>query len=179
MTNMYKSIFILTILFVSINTFAQSDSIPEHVVYKKNLDVVNNKAKEAILQEIEKPSYSLFKDNLYCGPFFWHKYNHLPIEKGDITFMIPQPQGPDKIAYGKLIQNPKDFKTMWDAIVKDLKDTKYKIRKLNPEELSYYWSIIFFDIEEPLYIIENKKHKLIIDFDPNTLDPKVLFIEAL
>ncbi|TAJ04855.1 hypothetical protein DMA11_23770 [Marinilabiliaceae bacterium JC017] len=176
---MNRLIFILAIHFISINAFAQIDSIPENVVYKKNLDVVNNKAKEVILQEIKNPSYSLFKDNLYCGPNFWHKYNYLPIKKGDITFMIPQPNGSDIEAYGKLIQTPENFKTVWDAIVKDFKNTKYKIRKLNPKELSYYWSIIFFDIEEPIYIVENQNQRIVFDFDPNNLEPKIIFIDIL
>lgn len=41
---------------------------------------------------------------------------------------------------------------------------KNSIRKLFQPELLYYWSIISFDITEPLLVIETKKRNYILNF---------------
>lgn len=39
------------------------------------------------------------------------------------------------------------------------------IRKPTPAELDWYWTIIFFDIEEPVLVLESTSHRIFLDFD--------------
>jgi hypothetical protein len=39
------------------------------------------------------------------------------------------------------------------------------VRTLNNRELDWYWTIISWDIEEPVFVFENRKHTLLIDFE--------------
>jgi hypothetical protein len=43
-------------------------------------------------------------------------------------------------------------------------------------ELKYYWSIIFFDIEEPIFLLENENIKLVIDINSSL---KIDFVEKM
>lgn len=153
-------------------------NIPKGVVYKKNFDFINNKAIEVIKKELNSPDYSLFEDMVYCGPNIWNRYknnsNISKIEKGNITFEIPQSDNSIVKKEGKLIQTKEDFKIFWDEVIKSIKNTDYKIRKLNYNELQYFWYICFYDINEPIFVIENDKMKLIIDFNDKI---KILFLE--
>ncbi len=173
----------ITCFILAVNTYGQEDkvNVPDGVTYKTNFDFINKEAKEALEKELKNPTYSLFEGMLYCGPNLWDRYKSLPgtskIEKGNIDFRISQANGDIKIRKGKLIQNIDDFKILWTQIVKDLNKTKFNIRKLNSEELKYYWSIISFDIEEPIYIAGNKNTKIIFDIYSNNI--KLLFIEEI
>ena len=42
-----------------------------------------------------------------------------------------------------------------------------QIRRLNNDELDWYWTSISWDIEEPIYVFENSNHKILIDFHEN------------
>jgi hypothetical protein len=59
-------------------------------------------------------------------------------------------------------QNVNDSKIMWDEFKKEV-SKDYTIRKANEDELKYYWSVISFDIDEPLLIIETKEHNYILN----------------
>lgn len=161
-------------------TNGQEIEIPEGVNYKLASNNLNKKAIELIKQEISDPSYSLFNGLLYCGPRLWDRFILIPqmseIKKGNIEFRIPEGEILIK-KLGKLIQNEKDFRIIWDQIRNDFKGTNYIVRKLNPIELKYFWSIIFYDIEEPIFTVENDNYKIILDLSQHEL--KLLFIEAI
>jgi len=41
----------------------------------------------------------------------------------------------------------------------------YSIRKLNAKEMKIYWSLIPYDIQEPVFVLESSNRKLLLDFD--------------
>lgn len=179
---MKKFTIILILLVSTIFVQGQKDIvIPNGVVYNKASESINKKANTIIKSEISNPTYSMFDKLLYCGPNFWKNYKNTldisGIEAGNIKFQVPQSDGSVIEMDGKLIQSQSDFETIWNQISKDFKKTNYKIRKLTSNELSYYWSIIFFDINEPIYVIENKNNKIILDFYEGKM--KIAFIENL
>ncbi len=171
---------LLILNLTSIGFSQKNDSIPKGIVYKKKSDTINEQAKKILINELKSPSFSLFDKLLYCGPNFWEHYKNDPkiksIEKGNIDFQVPQPNGITIIKKGKLIQSTEDFTTIWNQISKDFFSPNLTIRKLNLTELKYYWSIIFFDIEEPIFVIESNQKQIIIDFSKNY---NIQFIELL
>ena len=70
---------------------------------------------------------------------------------------------------GKLTQNKEDFKLVWDHLREEINKGSFKLRKATPTELSYYWSVISFDIDEPLIIIETPEHNYLLNISPKDL----------
>lgn len=169
---------LLIIFLPALNIVAQSVNIPEGVNYQTISNEKNEEAKNLIKKELSNPNYVLFDKILYCGPNIWSRYKKYPeiskIEKGNIVFKVPQADGSIIEKQGKAIQSKNDFKIWWKQVIDDFARAKYTIRKLKYEELQYHWQIIFYDIEEPIFTIENEKRQLIIDLN-NKL--KIIFIE--
>ena len=82
-----------------------------------------------------------------------------------------------KLVDGKLIQNNKDFQIVWTFICNELSKGEVSIRTLTKDEKEYYWGITFFDIAEPLYVMENKEIRLLINQYPKSF--KILWIDEL
>ncbi len=74
-------------------------------------------------------------------------------------------------------QDTVDTKKVWMEFRKEVKGQNYIIRKLNEKELKYYWSIISFDIDEPLFILETKDHKYILNILKDTM--KLMWLDEL
>jgi ankyrin repeat protein len=49
-------------------------------------------------------------------------------------------------------------------------------RKLNERELRWYWSIISWDIEEPIFVFDNGRHALLVDLSK---DGKLFYVDLL
>jgi hypothetical protein len=165
-----KNGFLLFFLIIFSTIKAQDTiKIPKGVVYKKASTEKNEAAKKIIKKEFNKAttSYELFDKLVYIGPMLWKRYRSNPglakIVGGDIQFKVPN-KGVISVLPGKLIQNIVDFKVVWNQILADGSSNKVSIRKLNSEELKYYWSVIFYDIEEPLFIVNTGKHNFLIQF---------------
>lgn len=158
---------------------SQSMDIPESIKYKEADELTNTKAIEKIKTELEEPDYSTFKKILYCGPGLWDRYILMPdigsIPKGNITFKVPY-NGTFIDKNGKLIQSSNDFRMIWNQLIEDFNNSDFTIRKPSADELRMFWSIIFYDIEEPIFVIENSNYKVIIDLDSKL---KFQFIDQL
>ena len=186
---MKKNIFCLSIalLFYTFS-FSQSEKvdIPNGVVYKYCTDSINKKAEETIRKELSSGcTYSFCEKTLYCGPLLWKRYKNIPgvgdIKAGNMTIKVPQYDKKGKVKgfenlNGKLIQSHEDFITFWKQVMKDFEGSEITVRKLNHQELVYYWAIIFFDVEEPIFAVENSTHIFLFDMDKNG---KLEWIEQL
>jgi len=168
---------IITLLFFceSYNLGAQIITIPEGVIYKYTNDTINEAVKLLLNNEIKyKPNYSLFDSLLFIGPSLWERYKKIDsinnIEAGNVTMNIPifDDNGnvvSNKPLPGKLIQDRNDFIIVWEQIRSDLSASLLNLRKLNQNELIYYWATINFDIYEPVYIVETPLHKILFQFN--------------
>lgn len=172
---------LITIFYLSFcltNAIGQIKSENE-VVYIRCSNLLNRKFLASLEKEVNTKEGAMFDKFVYCGPKFFQQYEHTSLIEnildGKITFEIPNKTN-QKINFkeGKLIQKESDYKNLLIFLQKEFFDHSPQIRKLNEEEKKYYWSIIFFDIKEPIYIIEARGKKLIIDADEKM---KISFIE--
>ncbi len=136
--------------------------IPKGIVYNYSDFKVVEKAKKIISENLtENNDYRILQDNLIIGPELWKRFkdnkNIQKIEKGKVQFHVD-----DVVIDGKMSQSVTDSKIIWDEFKKEV-SKDYTIRKANEEELKYYWSVISFDIDEPLLIIETKEHNYILN----------------
>jgi len=50
------------------------------------------------------------------------------------------------------------------------------VRSLNERELDWYWGIISWDIEEPIFVFDSGRHKVMIDFEE---DGEIFYVDIL
>jgi RNAse (barnase) inhibitor barstar len=137
-------------------------NVPKGIVYNYCDPKVLEKAKDLVYESITDSTKYLVSDKiLIVGPQLWTRFKDIPrlseIEGGRTVFHVGKE---DKI--GKVTQRLEDAKKVWDEFRKDIKG-KFTIRKANEDELKYYWSVISFDIDEPLLIVETKEHNYILN----------------
>ena len=143
--------------------------VPKGVVYNYcDLTTFVN-AKGLIKQSLSSnDDYSLVNKVMFIGPVLWEEFqkNDLlsGIAGGNITLLVD-----NRKLSAKLTQRLDDGKKVWSEFRKVVAENEYILRKASPEELEYYWSIISFDIEEPLIILETRKTRYIINIIPKTM----------
>jgi len=170
-----KKIYLLFSL-ITINSISAQNietiNIPKGVVYNYADNNLNDKAKQLIIKNLEKNKYSILEERLIVGPELWKRFQKiekLQKIKGNITFHVDNLQ-----LSGKFSPTLSDAKLIWDEFKKEITGS-YKIRKANEQELKYYWSVISFDIDEPLLIVETENHNYILNFLKSNL--KLLWLD--
>lgn len=172
----------LLILFIAIScqTYAQKIEkikVPDRVVYKYCKPKILESAKALVVKELSDQSENLLTDKiLFVGPVLWSRFGTIDtlakIEGGNLVLMVD-----DKKLTGKLTQNINDSRLIWEQIKLEVSGFEYTLRKATYDELEYYWSVISFDIEEPLIILETSEHKYILNMSPDTL--KLIWIDEV
>lgn len=161
-----KKILLTAFIFFSFLSRAQeveTITIPKGVVYNYCSVKTLEKAKKLISDNLSANNdYKLLQNNLIVGPELWRRYkdnqNIQKITGGrKVEFHVD-----DLILDGKMSQDINDSKLIWDEFRNEVSQD-YKIRKANEDELNYYWSVISFDIDEPLLIVETKEHNYILN----------------
>lgn len=161
--------------------------IPTGVHYKKAPDAVNKLA----LAKLQK-FYSSTMDNpaddglgdqaLICGPMLWGQLkNGAPNDLQNATkakFIFPGISTGNALE-GRVLKSQYSQSAIWLAmlLLKDKWKVEPTIREANPDEIKYYWAIISYDIEEPLYIADYGKAQALFNFNSDAKDPKVFFVD--
>lgn len=163
-----KLIFLFSFISFSFAQKVEKISVPKGIVYKYCDVKTLEKAKKLVAQNLsETNNYDLLQSNLIIGPLLWKSLKEndkiKKIEKGKVEFHVD-----DLILEGKMSQDLNDSKIIWNEFKKEI-SKDYIIRKANELELQYYWSVISFDIDEPLLIIETKNHNYILNILKNNI----------
>jgi hypothetical protein len=180
-----RSIAILGLLVLA-SLACYGQDIPPGVRYKGAPDGVNEQARQmlaAVLAGKETVPDSLCGDVIVCGPTLWNAIKDAaPDELKSATVMayhIPTKKGDLKLE-GRAFKTAALRTTFWKLFLKKYgSQTKPNLRKANAEELSYYWATIPYDIEEPLYISEIGKVRILFDFVLTTEAPKLFTIDLV
>lgn len=159
-------IFFLTLLlltgFFSHAQKTETITIPKGIVYNYSSPKIVEKAKKLISDNLsDNNDYKIVQNNLIIGPELWKRFKDNEkiqnIKQGKVQFHVD-----NLILDGKMSQDINDSKIIWDEFKNEVSQD-YKIRKANEDELKYYWSVISFDIDEPLLIVETKEHNYILN----------------
>lgn len=161
-----KNLLLLFCLFIGISASAQKKEtikIPKGVVYNYADPKIVEEAKRLITQSLaDSTDYKLCGTLLFVGPELWKRYKNidsLKEIKGGNTILICDGEKLE----AKTTQTAEDTKKVWDELRNEINGQQYMIRKLNEKELKYYWSIISWDIDEPLFVVETSSHKYIMN----------------
>lgn len=164
----------LLLMLLAIASFATAQQthaieVPKGVTYNYCDDATLEKSKELITKELtETPTYEMCGRITFVGPVLWTRFQKVKslskISGGNVTNLVDGKQLP-----GKMTQRLDDSKLVWDALREEIGKDKFELRLANQKELAYYWSVISFDIDEPLLIVETKAHNYILNLSPKDL----------
>jgi len=157
--------------------------IPEGVTYKSASKETNARGEQKISKVFtgsptEKEVRELFGQFLICGPFLWKRIKDDPhvakIKTGVAHFKVPVFDN-GRIAStqeweGKLFQNEQEIAAFWAAFKANYKLEDLVLRKLNSTELRIYWAMIPYDIEEPVFILQTKSAKILLQLTKSKLE---------
>ena len=152
---------------------ATAQEIPPGVRYIKASDELNGKALkklEAIFSQNPIKLNTLFGSKVVCGPQPWltlKKEN--PLKNMNITpakIIVQISTGGIQEFEGALFQSETEMTAFCTGMEKYLGTdvSAFKIRKPNANELQIYWAMIPYDITEPIFVADNKDHKLLMHF---------------
>ncbi len=164
--------------------------IPSRVVYKEAIATVNTKATEKILaafstNHTDADGIALLQDRvLICGPYLWEALRDSPELTNLICTVtaihVPQYRDGEVASVDTLeaqaFQTTGEVARFWQAFERhyDFSSTQ-TIRRLNALELDVYWSMIPYDIEEPIFVVESPQSRIMLDFvEPET---RVIWID--
>jgi hypothetical protein len=152
---------------------------PPGVVYKKADPQLTQKAVH-VLQAALDPNNSeahFLGEAVACGPYLWKQI----VDEGlidanvgvPLTIMVPV-SGQNIRMEGRVVR-PQSATARLEAYVKSklMEDGGVMVRDPNDKELAMYWSMIPYDIEEPIFVLVSKNHKFLVDFS----DSDVLHID--
>lgn len=172
---MKKFIFILFFQLIFSQLFCQKIEIPKGVVYNYCDSLTFENAKQIVFKDLtNSSSYETCDNILFIRPVLWSRFEKLKslkkIEGGNMTLLVD-----DKKLQGKITQDINDTKEVLNNLKKEINSDHLLLRKATKSELTYYWSVISFDIQEPLIIAETKEHRYILNLNPKNM--KLLWLD--
>ena len=151
--------------------------VPRGIAYKYCSASIFEEAKTLVAKEIsDSAAYALNDGILVIGPVLWSRYKKLPsfqkLSGGNVNIIFNNENLPAKIT-----QDEGSFRKVWDEFRKEVSDSNLVLRKATSKEIQYYWSVISFDIEEPLLIAETRERRFILNISPGNL--KLLWLDEV
>lgn len=160
-----------------------AQDVPAGVRYKKATEEINDKAKVLLEKALSKPAAEFDVDKTFgksaimCGPFVWD------IVKDGNNFKDATPVKlivNGVVKEGRGITDTEQKRLMWKRLLEKLGNTiKPTVRKANADEIGFYWAMIPFDIEEPLFIADYGKEKLLVNFIIKSDQPHFFWIDLV
>lgn len=154
-------------LFSCIVVTAQEVQVPEGVNYKTAPEPVNTAARSALASALASDQFpeEMFGEVTVCGPMLWKALkptaDKVLLSAKPVIAMITDPEAIH--AEGKRLltaDERRSFWSLWRSKYPGLKTAN--IRKARPDELSFYWATIPFDIEEPLFVVDTNAQRFIV-----------------
>jgi hypothetical protein len=167
-----KNFSLLFIFLVSITSFGQKEKIeiPQGIAYKYCKPKKYKKAKAFLLKELveNNPSYACVAGSCFVGPVLWDRLVKVD-SIADASSTNVELHVDQSVLKARYFMNLPGRKIIWNYIRAEFNGTPMRLRKATPEELIYYWTVISFDIVEPLIIAETPDHKYIFDMDQDDM----------
>jgi hypothetical protein len=156
--------------------------IPKGIVYKKTTESKNMEAVEYIKYIIFGNTFTKnLSKAIMVGPYLWQSLKDIEEFSSkptmQVIYNVPM-NGKNIKMNGAVIRFEEKTELLIMAFNGLLNDRKnIKIRKINENELKYYWAICSYDLEEPILVIETDLGEKYI-FDIND-DGTIFFIEEI
>lgn len=160
--------------------------VPAGVNYKAADPALNDKVKADLLAALAGGADStekFFGKACICAPGYWKTLKGRSDVKFTATipskFNIPLKDHTLTLS-GVAVKESSDFKLLATQFAKDA-GTAPTIRKIAKNELSMLWSIVPFDLQEPVFIVETKDSRfvLLLSLDNETKQYQISWLDDL
>jgi hypothetical protein len=109
----------------------------------------------------------LFDGVLICGPGYWKElkatklFGNTNAPTATVSVMV----GSQAIGLeGRILRDRGEEEQLQKFLVKSLADDGgFTVRAMTSDEMALWWTFISFDIEEPVFIVESRKHRFVLD----------------
>lgn len=162
---------------------SQAQDVPAGVRYKKASDKMNGKAKALLEKALSNPAAEIDIDTTFgktaimCGPFVWELVGDGNSFKDSSTVKLIVN---GVLKEGRGITDSEQKRLIWKRLLEKMGNTiKPIVRKANADEIGFYWAMIPFDIEEPLFIVDYGKEKLLVNFIVKSDQPHFFWIDLV
>ena len=178
-----KKIFLGMILLLGYSVVAFAQEIPEGVRYKRTSDEINKKATAMLERAFSADATLADKRPIFAngaimiGPFLWEVVKTPDVFKGatPVSLIVN-----GKVAQGRGIRDAAQQQVLWDRVLKRTSSMgAVKIRKPQASEISFFWAMIPFDIEEPLLIADFGAERYIFNFVLKDGKPNIMWIDIV
>jgi hypothetical protein len=149
----------------------QTTREPDTILYRQAGAGVNERAVASIMLCLNQPDCEvLLGEKLQCGPFLWGRLKNHPAlaNIGEPTRYGLSELGDDGAAHaveceGRRFGNRNDVRTFWKALLEAFPaGTHERVRTLSDEECRLYWSLTRSDIVEPVFMVQGKHSRLLL-----------------
>ncbi|MFZ1086839.1 MAG: tetratricopeptide repeat protein [Terracidiphilus sp.] len=156
--------------------------VPAGVHYKTASDAINSSAKDrltlALTKNAEVPA-DFFDSAVTCGPGLWKVLQPFAdkdlLNSTKITVVVNSVQVE---ARGLITEDQQ--RSFWKLLLTHYPSlSTATIRKARAEEIRYYWATIPFDIEEPLFILDDSKVAILVNFTATKGKPKLVWVDQI
>jgi hypothetical protein len=167
-----------------------NNELPPGASYKTAPPAVNLAAKQKLeramrLTQGKRDLEAILRGTVVCGPFLWEQIRSTPgIEKVGLASTIAIPgssgNGPKIIQTleGRTFRSTAEVSALQRALHATFTfDTEFTVRKARSQELALFWAMVPFDLQEPLFVVESKHHRLIAAF--NSDDGSLMWLDDL
>lgn len=165
---MNRTICLLAVVLVT--TYSAS-VVGSEIVYKSAPVETNELAMqsaERLFRSTDTVQLEDLAGRIICGPGLWRMIKDVPniseLDPVGATSVVDDGGGGFQKFEGALFQTEEQRTELIDIVRHILTDSEFQIRKPNEHELRVYWSLIPYDIEEPIYILDNGARRLLVDF---------------
>lgn len=147
--------------------------IPRRVTYSlmDEKEFVSHVERFAESTKDEEAFFDYFPDMIFVGPMLTDLMKKLNFDqKYEVSYVsIPIVVNGENIVVKELLLSKEGhaegYKNFIHAVFTMIhEDSQFTIRRLKKEELDWYWTIIAFDIEDPIFMVYNKHVSLMINF---------------
>ena len=117
---------------------------------------------------------SLFGEMVICGPYLTDHLSENKAFQALEYLPIIATWDQDNMAVEKGFRTSKSVSAFAHYLRNTLNNERgFLIRKPTAVELDWYWTIIFYDIEEPVFVLESSSHRVFLDF----IDDEIMFAD--
>ena len=176
----------ILVLFISFAVSGGAQT-PDAPWYKKAPEEINLKAKVKLENALSaKPegvnTEALFAKAVFCGPLLWDALKGRASKElvdalaVDVHIRMPEAVTKEARAFAK----PEQKRLFWKQFIESIRASALpSVRVANRAEIDYYWSTISFDIEEPLYVAELGKFKVLFNFVVTGGEPEIFWMDIV
>ncbi len=153
------------------------------IVYKPASEDLNDSAKAAIdrlFRSDSEPELGDLASYVTCGPALWRTIKVAPkIEALDLasaTSMVDVGGGNYQPFEGALFHSDAERSELVKTVRVILDGLDFTVRLPNEMEKRVYWALIPYDIEEPIFVLDNGERRFLVDFVVTEYRPQLIWI---